>query len=245
LYEKIQIQQIGAAENAYQNEPIAIVGLSFRLPGGNDTDEFWDLLINGRDAIQQLPSFRWSQEHTCFAPKNKKMQAGFLSQPIDEFDAKFFGISPKEVVYLDPQQRLLHELTWEALEDAAIDPLSLRGTNTGVFVGSWLSDYKDIAHSSFDVDFFRTYMGTSIASGAARLSYFLDTTGPSIATESGCSSAIVAVDMACKSLRNHDSTLAIACGVNLLIHPFDENTLRYVTLALSKGGLHANPSFIF
>ncbi|CAL8093606.1 unnamed protein product [Orchesella dallaii] len=212
----------------HKNEPIAIVGMSFRLPGSNNVDEFWDLLINGKEGIKPVPSFRWNRGHVCWPSKNKKMEAGFLKVPIDEFDAKFFGISPKESVFLDPQQRLLHEVTWEAFEDAAIDPSSLRGTNTGVFVGSWLQDYKDIACRSVDLDFFRTYMGTSIASGAARLSYFLETTGPSIATESGCSSAIVAVDMACKSLRNHDSNLAIACGVNLLIHPFDQNTLSFV-----------------
>ncbi|ODM98514.1 Lovastatin diketide synthase LovF [Orchesella cincta] len=217
-----------SSSNQYKHEPVAIVGMSFRLPGANNTDEFWNLLINGKEAIKPIPSFRWNKGQVCWSPQDKKVEAGFLNVPIDEFDAKFFNISQREVVFLDPQQRLLHEVTWEAFEDAGINPLSLRGTNTGVFVGSWLQDYKDIACRSYDLDFFRTYMGTSIASGAARLSYFLETTGPSIATESGCSSGIVSVHMACKSLRSHDSNLAVACGVNLLIHPFDQNTLNFV-----------------
>lgn len=211
------------------NEPIAIIGMACRYPGdANNPDDFWKMLIEGREGIQTLPTHRWRKDAVIFQPQSRNVKGGFLDIPIDEFDAKFFGVSPKEAVFLDPQQRLLHELTWEALEDGALDPLSLRGSHVGVFVGSWIHDYKDIAVRIPDVDFFRIYMGNSIAAGAARLSYFLGTTGPSIATESGCSSAIVAVDMACKSLRNRDSNLAIACGVNLLIHPFDHNMLSFV-----------------
>lgn len=212
----------------YGHEPIAVVGMSFRLPGGNNVDEFWDLLVNGKDAIVPVPPFRWTKEHNITPIRNRSFQAGFLNVPIDEFDAKFFGLSPKEAIFLDPQQRLLHETTWEAFEDAMIDPLKLHGSHVGVFVGSWLNDYKDIAVRSSDVDFFRTYMGNSIASEAARLSHFLNITGPSIATESGCSSAIVAVHMACDSLKKKESNLAVAAGVNLLIHALDQNTLSFV-----------------
>lgn len=212
----------------FNNEPIAIVGMSFRLPGGNNVDDFWQLLAEGKEAIQYVPPFRWTKEHISVPCKDRKFQAGFLDIPIDEFDAKFFGLSPKEAVFLDPQQRLLHEVCWEAMEDAMIDPLKLQGTHAGVFVGSWIHDYRDIAIRSTDVDFFRVYMGNSIASETARLSHFLNITGPSIATESGCSSAIVAVHMACKSLRNHETNMAIACGVNLLIHPQDQSMLSFV-----------------
>ncbi len=233
LFQDLQGQCLVPKEH-FENEPIAIVGMSFRLPGGNSPDEFWNLLINGQEAIQVLPPFRWTTDHCIIPCKNRKIEAGFLNVPIDEFDAKFFGISPKEAVFLDPQQRLLHEVSWEALEDAMIDPHTLHGSQTGIYVGSWIHDYKDLAVRSSDVDFFRVYMGNSIASGAARLSHFFGTTGPSIATESGCSSAIAAVHMACKSLRNKESNLALACGVNLLIHPFDVNSLSFVVAPDSR-----------
>lgn len=147
----------------HTKEPIAIVGMSFRLPGGNNIDEFWEMMINGKEAIRPLPSFRWKREHITRQCTDRTVQGGFLSIPVDEFDAKFFGISPKEAEFLDPQQRLLHEVSWEALEDAQIDPHTLKGTQTGVFCGSWLHDYKDIALKSSDVEFFRVYMGNSLA----------------------------------------------------------------------------------
>ncbi|CAL8093609.1 unnamed protein product [Orchesella dallaii] len=224
----LEMQPDSERTSTFGNEPIAIVGMSCRYPGANNVDEFWNLIIEGREGIKTLPHHRWTTDRALYKAPNRNIEAGFLNVPIDEFDAKFFNISPKESAFLDPQQRLLHEVTWEAFEDAAVDPLSLHGTNAGVFVGSWIHDYKDHAMRVPDMDFFRVYMGNSIATEAARLSYFLDITGPSIATESGCSSAIVAVDMACKSLRNGDTNLAIACGVNLLIHPFDNDTLSFV-----------------
>lgn len=214
-------------DSARDNEPIAIVGMACRFPSADNVDEFWQMLAEGRDGIITLPHHRWPKDSTVFKATNRNTNAGFLKAPIDEYDAKFFGLSPKEAVYLDPQQRLMHEVAWECLEDAAVDPLSLRGTPLGVFVGSWIHDYKDVVFSMPDADFFRSYMGNSIGSGAARLSHILESTGPSVATESGCSSAFVAVDMACKSLRSRDSNLALACGVNLFVHPFDLNTLSF------------------
>lgn len=203
---------------AEDKDPVAIIGISCRLPGANNLDEFWKLLIEGREGITQLPANRWKKEHTITtaSAKCRKTNGGFLDFPIDEFDAKFFNLSTKEAEFLDPQQRLLHEITWEALEDAGIDPLSLRGQHVGVFVGSWIHDYRhlfqsfkkhikglmlllcinfhifcrDIAVKSQDRDFFRIYMGNSLASTCSRLSFFLGITGPSIAHESGCSSSI-------------------------------------------------------
>lgn len=212
------------------HDPIAIVGMSCRYPEANNLDEFWKLLIEGREGIQQLPSHRWNEGHTITSANSKcrGTSGGFLNFSIDEFDPKFFGISQKEAEFLDPQQRILHELTWEALEDAAIDPMSLRSTHAGVFVGSWIHDYKDIAVKTADRDFFRIYMGNSLAATAARLSFLYGITGPSIATESGCSSAIVAVDMACKSLRSRETNLAFASGVNLFLHPFNNQTISFV-----------------
>lgn len=127
------------------NEPIAIVGMGCRYPGGaNNPDDFWKLLIEGREGIRILPQHRWTKDRVLYNATNRDIRAGFLDLNVDEFDAKFFGVSPKEAVLLDPQQRLLHEVTWEALEDAGIDPLSLRGSHTSFFVGSWIHDYKGL-----------------------------------------------------------------------------------------------------
>lgn len=215
---------------SHSKEPIAVVGMSCRYPDADNVEEFWQLLNEGREGIREVPLHRWTRESLGrrLPEEMRKTQAGFLKSAVDEFDAKFFGISPKEALFMDPQQRLLHEVTWEALEDAAIDPLSLYGSHTGVFSGSWMTDYRDIIKHGTDKDFFRSYMGNGIGSAAARLSFLLGLTGPSIATESGCSSAIVAVDMACKSLRNGESNLALACGVNLILHPFTPDMMKYV-----------------
>lgn len=210
-------------------EPIAIIGMSCRYPGANNVEEFWNLLYQGKDGISEPPVFRWTKEHSLrVTSQERKTNAGFLSCRVDEFDARFFGISPKEAQFMDPQARLLHEVLWESLEDSGIDPFSLHGTHAGVFTGSWMNDYKDIVQGSAENDFFRSYMGNGIGSAAARLSFLLGLTGPSIATESGCSSAIVALDLAVKSLRNGETNLAVAGGVNLLLHPFTSSFMDHV-----------------
>ncbi|CAL8129043.1 unnamed protein product [Orchesella dallaii] len=220
---------------ASNNNEIAIVGMSCRYPRANNLEEFWNILLKGEDGTGTPPDFRWLNEdvsHPC-KPEYRKTNAGFLGCPVGDFDSKFFNISPKELIGMDPQHRLLHELVWEGLEDAAIKPESLEGTNGGVFIGSWTNDYKDIMNNPGNEDFFRTYMGTSIGAGAARISHLLGLVGPSIATESGCSSAIVAVHLACKSLERRETNLALACGVNLLLHPFDNN---YIPIVLAPDG---------
>ncbi|CAL8084808.1 unnamed protein product [Orchesella dallaii] len=210
-------------------EPIAIVGMSCRYPSANNLQEFWNLLLNGEDGTGNPPEFRWLREQSPrTAADCRKTNAGFLKVPVDDFDAKFFGISPKEMIFLDPQHRLLHELVWEGLEDAAVNPQLLRGTNGGVFIGSWTNYYKDILEHRGNNEFYRTYMGNSIGAAAARISFLLGMTGPSIATESGCSSAMVAVHLACRALQNRETNFALACGVNLLLHPFDKDEMPMV-----------------
>ncbi|CAL8084937.1 unnamed protein product [Orchesella dallaii] len=210
-------------------EPIAIVGMSCRYPGSNNLEEFWDLLLEGRDGTGNPPEFRWLRDQSTRKGEHyRKTNAGFLKCPVDEFDSKFFGISPKEMVCMDPQHRLLHELVWEGLEDAAVNPQAIRGTNAGVFIGSWTNDYKDILIHAGTNEFYRMYMGNSIGAAAARISHLLGLTGPSIATESGCSSAMVAVHLACRSLQNRETNFALACGVNLLLHPFDKDEMPMV-----------------
>lgn len=169
---------------SYKNEPIAIVGMSCRFPGANNLEEFWKLLYEGKEGVQLCPSFRWKKEHCIIggSGKERNTRAGFLAKPVDEFDTKFFGLSPTEAFFLDPQARLLHELVWESLENSGIDPLSLRGNHSGIFLGSWANEYKDLVQNSSGKDFFRTYLGNSIGATAARLSCMLGATGPCIAT---------------------------------------------------------------
>ncbi|CAL8140616.1 unnamed protein product [Orchesella dallaii] len=208
--------------NRKNKDTIAIIGMSCRYPSSNTLEEFWGILINGKDGTGNPPEFRWLKEQVMRnVPDSRKVNAGFLKCSVDDFDSKFFGISPKEMVHLDPQHRLLHELVWEGLEDAGIDPSSLEGTNGGVFIGSWINDYKEILSHAGNNEFYRMYMGNSIGAGAARISHLLGLTGPSIATESGCSSAMVALHLACKSLERRESDFALAAGVNLLLHPFN------------------------
>jgi thioester reductase-like protein len=210
-------------------DAVAIVGMSCRYPGANSIPEFWNLLIEGRDAIRQVTPDRWRKDQGCHTvPEQKTTQAGFLTCPVDEFDGKFFGISPMEMGFLDPQQRLLLEVIWESLEDGGIDPSSLKNTYTGIFMGEWTNDYKELIREQGNKEFYRTYMGNSPGSAAGRISFILGLTGPSVATESGCSSAMVAVDLACKSLRMGESQMAIAAGVNLLLHPFSTKDMAMV-----------------
>jgi len=154
-----------------KEEPIVIIGMAGRLPGSNNLKEFWKLLINKGDAISKVPDWRWTEEHTHkINPRLRNMKAGFLKCPVDEFDAKFFRLNPKEMEYTDPQQRLLLEVSWEALEDAGIDPHSLHGTQTGIFTGTWTHDYNDLMKKTgfAEGEFFRSYMGNAYGATAGR-----------------------------------------------------------------------------
>lgn len=208
-----------------KTEPIAVVGIGCRFPGGADSpDRFWDLLREGRDAISEVPRDRWDiDEYYDPDPEaSGKMYArhgGFIEQ-VDAFDAQFFGISPREAASMDPQQRLLLEVAWEALEHAGIRPDSLAGSLTGVFLGISTSDYSQMlaANGAQSSDL---YAGTgnafSVASG--RLSYVLDLQGPCVSVDTACSSSLVATHLAVESLRRQECTLALVGGVNLILSP--------------------------
>ncbi len=205
----------------FTKEPIAIVGLSCRFPGAPNPGAFWELLRNGVDAITEVPADRWDVD--AFHSENPDpgkvttRWGGFLDQ-VDQFDPHFFGISPREAARMDPQQRLLLEVSWEALENAFIPPQSLAGTRTGVFVGISSSDYSRLLA---DPSMFDAYAGTGNAHSIAanRLSYVFDLRGPSMAVDTACSSSLVSVHLACQSLRNGESDLALAAGVNLILTP--------------------------
>ena len=206
-----------------KNEPIAIIGIGCRFPGANDPAAFWQLLRDGVDAIREVPADRFDQ-HAFYDPdpatpgKMNTRWGGFLEQ-VDQFDPDFFGISPREALRMDPQQRLLLEVTWEALQDAGQVPERLAGTQTGVFIGIATNDYGRLQWN--DLERIDAYAGTGNASSIAanRISYLFDFRGPSLAIDTACSSSLVAVHLACCSLRNGESTLALAGGVNLILSP--------------------------
>ncbi|MGA2604831.1 MAG: beta-ketoacyl synthase N-terminal-like domain-containing protein [Verrucomicrobiia bacterium] len=206
-----------------KNEPIAIIGIGCRFPGANDPAAFWQLLRDGVDAIREVPADRFDQ-HAFYDPnpaapgKMNTRWGGFLGQ-VDQFDPNFFGISPREALRMDPQQRLLLEVTWEALQDAGQVPERLRGTQAGVFIGIATNDYGRLQWN--DLNGIDAYAGTgnALSIAANRISYQFDFHGPSLAIDTACSSSLVAVHLACCSLRNGESTLALAGGVNLILSP--------------------------
>ncbi|WP_432969498.1 SDR family NAD(P)-dependent oxidoreductase [Dactylosporangium sp. CA-233914] len=191
---------------------IAVIGISCRLPAAADPAAFWRLLHDGTSAITRVPADRWDGR-AAFD------QGGFLPR-VDEFDAGFFGISPREARAMDPQQRLMLELAWEAVEDARIVPDTLRGGRTGVFVAAIWDDYAKLLARRAAQDIGRyDVTGTHRSIIANRVSYALGLHGPSLAVDAGQSSGLVAVHLACASLRSGESTTAIVGGVNLMIVP--------------------------
>ncbi len=216
--------------------PIAIIGLACRLPKSPNADAFWRALCKGEDAITETPSARWNvdafYDADVHAPdKMNTRWGGFLDQ-VDQFDPLFFGISPREAAEMDPQQRLMLELSWEALEDSGIPVDALAATQTGVFFGVMWSDYARIAGGRPDAIVQHTGTGQDLSIIPARISYTLGLRGPSVAVSTASSSSLVAVHMACQSLSNGESTLALAGGVNLILAPES-------TIAMSKLGTMA------
>ncbi len=205
------------------NEPIAIIGLGCRFPGATSPHEFWRLLRDGVDAITEAPSDRWDVA-ALYDPnpetpgKMNTRWGGFLEQ-VDQFDGPFFGIMPRAAANMDPQQRILLEVAWEALEHASLPVDGLANKRAGVFIGISTSDY---AHFAFgELGSVELYTGTGNAHSVAAngLSYFLNVRGPSLAVDTACSSSLVAVHLACQSLRQGECDLALAGGVNVILRP--------------------------
>jgi phthiocerol/phenolphthiocerol synthesis type-I polyketide synthase B len=206
------------------DEPIAVVGLGCRFPGGvHGPEEFWQFLREGRSAVSEMPADRWAPFHDGSTEVADTLARttrwGAFLGDIDAFDAEFFDISTREAVKMDPQQRMLLEVAWEALEHAGIPPSSLRRSQTGVFAGACYTDYGYVAGMDLTTVDAWNNPGGALSIIANRLSYFLDLRGPSVTVDTACSSSIVAVHMACQSLRLQESDLAIAAGVNLLLSP--------------------------
>src|SRR3954452_237230 len=205
---------------------IAIIGIGCRFPGGvNDAESFWRLLVEGRDAVSEVPSDRWSVER-YYDPepgipgKTFAKRAGFLDQ-IDQFDPQFFGISPREAPYVDPQHRLLLETAWEAIENAGVVLDLEKGSDIGVFVGISHNDYQGIQSTAFDHFGIAPHTPTGSAHSVAanRISYCLNLKGPSVAMDTACSSALTAVHAACDHIRAGRGDTALAGGVTVMITP--------------------------
>ncbi|WP_369172894.1 SDR family NAD(P)-dependent oxidoreductase [Streptomyces sp. R28] len=202
-----------------RNDAIAVIGMSCRLPGADTVDEFWELLRTGRNQVTRRPDGTWRAALTDHGG----------------FDAAFFGMSPDQAATTDPQHRLMLELGWEALENAGIRPDRLAGTDAGVFVGIASDDFATLVHRSGRESGVHTATGLHRALAPNRLSYFMGLRGPSIAVDTAQSSSLVAVHLACESLRRGESTIAVVGGVHLVLA--DESTTAMETMgALSPDG---------
>ena len=206
---------------------VAIVGASCRFPGGaNDPEAFWQILLDRKDTVCVVPPERWPEAEFYdpkpdVAGKSYVRCGNFLNFPIANFDAAFFGITPREAAPMDPQQRLLLELCWEGLEDAGRSPEKMAGSQTGVFVGINANDYSRrlLALAQFSTLDAYTFTGNTFSVAAGRISHFLGLHGPSLAVDTACSSSLVAVHLAVRSLRARECDLALACGVNVMLSP--------------------------
>ncbi len=219
-------------------EPIAVIGMGCRFPGARNPGAFWELLREGRSGVTEVPAERWSLDEYYAAngetPGKMDCRHGAFLEDVDQFDASFFGISPKEARSLDPQQRLLLEMAWEAMESAAIPHAQLAAQEVGVFVGLSGLDYAVRLLAPGNEQRIDPYFGTGVAMSpaAGRLSYFLKVTGPSMVLDTACSSSLVALHTACESLRRGECTAAFAGGASLILSPA-------MSINFSKSGLLA------
>ncbi|MGB3353867.1 MAG: beta-ketoacyl synthase N-terminal-like domain-containing protein, partial [Mycobacterium sp.] len=232
------------------DEPIAVIGLGCRFPGGPDVDgniegpdAYWDFLTEGRSSVGEVPADRWAWFDDGTAEGSAALAAttrwGSFLRDIDSFDAEFFEIIPREATRMDPQQRLLLEVTHEALESAGIPADSLAETRTGVFAGASTADYAQLGSTDLSgVDAWYS-TGGALSIIANRVSYFLDLRGPSVTIDTACSSSLVAIHLACQSLRTGDSTLALAAGVNLLLSPAPTRSFDQAEAMSQSGQCHA------
>uniref|UniRef100_UPI0011781523 type I polyketide synthase n=1 Tax=Calothrix rhizosoleniae TaxID=888997 RepID=UPI0011781523 len=217
---------------------IAVIGLDYRFPGATDPGSFWHILRNGVDAITEVPPNRWDID-TFYDPepvtpgKTYTRWGGFLEQ-VDQFDANFFGISPREAHKIDPQHRLLLEVSFGALENAGIALANLARSKTGVFIGITDNDYRYLNQDASSLNAYSA-TGQKLCIAANRISYSLNLCGPNLALDTGCSSSLVAIHLACQSLHNKESELCLVGGVNLVLVPNGHITLSQMRMMATDG----------
>lgn len=231
-----------AARGALESHDIAIVGMAAKYPGADNIDQMWSMLVEGRDAITQPPLGRWS-EYAADEVISKKMEnaqlAGGYFEDLASFDAEFFGLSPLEAVNIDPQQRFLLELTWEALEHAGIPANTLRGEAVGVFMGSTNNDYGMLISADPAETHPYALTGTSSSVVANRISYAFDFRGPSVQVDTACSSSLVSVHQAVRALREGEADVAVAGGVNVMASPVVSVNFGELGVFSPTGKIHA------
>ncbi|NJK63585.1 MAG: polyketide synthase [Synechococcaceae cyanobacterium SM2_3_1] len=210
-----------------KTEPLAIVGMGCRFPGGVDSPEsFWQFLLRSEDIRQEVPADRWDVDRYYdpdpeIAHKIYVRQGYFLQQPVDHFDPAFFAIAGAEARKIDPSQRLMLEVVWEALEHSGIAPENLRNSATGVFIGQCFNDYQllnCLSQPDYLLDFYQA-TGSGMSFTAGRIAYTLGLQGPTFTLDTVCSSSLVSLHLAAQSLRSCETNLALVGGVNLMLHP--------------------------
>lgn len=230
--QKLALLQKALGESQNFRTPIAVVGIGGRFAGAPNIDSYWQVLEQQRTTVTEVPASRWDIDAFYSdqpgTPGKMMTRWGAFLDPIDRFDASFFGISPREAEKMDPQQRILLEVVWEALEYGGVAPSSLQGTKTGVFVGIGGTDYSRVpARWDNYYEQITAYSGTGNAFSVAanRISYLMDLRGPSIAIDTACSSSLVALHLAVRALRQQECETAIVGGVNAILTP--ETTLAF------------------
>jgi len=228
-------EQFEKASRVAGAEPIAVVGIGCRLPGGvTGPDSFWKLLESGTDAVTEVPADRWDAEAfydpDLSAPGRMPTKWGAYLSDITGFDADFFGITPREAMSMDPQQRVALEVAWEALEHAGYAPDQLGESRTAVMLGVYYSEYHNASPDNADAIDAYSATGNAHSVTVGRIAYLLGLKGPAVAVDTACSSSLVSIHLACQSLRMRESDLALAGGVNLNLRPETQ-------LALAKWGM--------
>ena len=228
-------EQFDKASRIASAEPVAVVGIGCRFPGGVvGPESYWSFLAQGGDAISEVPPERWDADEfydpDTFAPGRMASKWGGFLPDVAGFDADFFGISPREAEAMDPQQRVMLEVAWEALEHAGIAPESLAGVRAAVMMGVYYTEYQSISAANPDSIDAYSATGNAHAVAVGRIAYLLGLRGPAIAVDSACSSSLVTIHLACQSLRLRESDLALAGGVSLILRPETQ-------IAMSKWGM--------